>query len=71
MKAEFQTKPKKPVKFILPEELQEKKLIVSDKKNWDNLQKLISSNKLGPKDINVLRIYFTFLNMQNTYDSET
>ena len=42
-----------------------------DKKNWDSLLKQISQNKLSAKEINVLRIFFTFLNMQNTYDSET
>ena len=49
----------------------EKKSVVMDKKNWDSLLKQISQNKLSAKEINVLRIFFTFLNMQNTYDSET
>lgn len=59
-------KKKQNAKFLIPDELYEKQDILEQKAYWEKLIRDIATNKLSPKEVTVLRVYFTFLNQKNT-----
>eukprot|EP00347_Sterkiella_histriomuscorum_P019883 403339946 len=61
----------KAVQFLIPEELYEKQEILEDAKSWDTLIKQINQNKMTEKEVTVLRIYFTFLNVRDTLPQDS
>ena len=60
--------PERDVGFELPEDLEEKKEILTDPAHWDKLLKNIAGSKLSEKEVVVLRMYFTFLGVGTQCD---